>query len=184
MSSNTRSVGDLPAVITKYHQSVATPSKDMRAIRALSHELCPICLKHTGLRRCAKCKHTSYCSTKCQKSDWPSHKIACLKIDSSLSLSKVSNTLRASLYLGRQLQGCFVLAYDLLRNQQLDKPFAARLDIGVEPVKLRDVVEIYGGRPVEKVQGIVQVNAFTPLPNRYLTETIWLCGVTTGRPWL
>ncbi|KAJ7660577.1 hypothetical protein B0H17DRAFT_1144946 [Mycena rosella] len=164
MSSNTTSVGDplaLPAVITKYHQSIATPSKHMRTIRALSHELCSICLKHTELRRCAKC----------QKYDWPSHKIACLEIDSSLSLSKVSKTLRSSLYLGRQLQGCFVLAYDLLRNQQLDKPFAARLDIGVEPVKLRDILEIYGGRPVEKVQGIVQVNAFTPLPNRYLTET-------------
>ncbi|KAL7894328.1 hypothetical protein HDV64DRAFT_127229 [Trichoderma sp. TUCIM 5745] len=38
--------------------------------------LCFVCDKQ-GARRCAKCKSARYCSTACQKEDWPTHKLVC-----------------------------------------------------------------------------------------------------------
>jgi len=38
---------------------------------------CDECDTRKKLRRCAGCKHVAYCSTKCQKSDWPKHKTWC-----------------------------------------------------------------------------------------------------------
>ncbi|KAI0748203.1 hypothetical protein C8Q80DRAFT_723888 [Daedaleopsis nitida] len=35
-----------------------------------------------GLKKCSKCKLTRYCSEKCQKRDWPRHKVTCGKIQS------------------------------------------------------------------------------------------------------
>ena len=29
------------------------------------------------LKRCSRCRHVNYCSTKCQRADWIQHKIAC-----------------------------------------------------------------------------------------------------------
>ncbi|PON28887.1 hypothetical protein TGAM01_v201995 [Trichoderma gamsii] len=37
---------------------------------------CFVC-DNQGARRCAKCKSARYCSTSCQKEDWPTHKIVC-----------------------------------------------------------------------------------------------------------
>lgn len=39
----------------------------------------PGCSKTEGLKRCARCRVTSYCSALCQKSDWKRHKAVCKK---------------------------------------------------------------------------------------------------------
>ncbi|CAK7210238.1 hypothetical protein SCUCBS95973_000711 [Sporothrix curviconia] len=37
------------------------------------------------LKTCAKCKTTRYCSTDCQASDWPEHKITCRRLAAELA---------------------------------------------------------------------------------------------------
>lgn len=38
---------------------------------------CSLCRKPSARSRCSKCKSVLYCSTSCQKSDWPVHSIFC-----------------------------------------------------------------------------------------------------------
>jgi len=38
--------------------------------------LCTACNEPNG-RHCARCKNAHYCSTACQKADWPTHKLLC-----------------------------------------------------------------------------------------------------------
>ncbi|KAJ6447766.1 hypothetical protein C8R45DRAFT_180799 [Mycena sanguinolenta] len=144
----------------------------MREVRAQGKLACAVCGKHEyELRRCGKCKHASYCSKECQKADWPTHKHACSAGDSGLNMMKVAQTLNASTFLNTQLQCAFIAAFDLLRDPRLDRPFAARVDIGVEPTDLMAFMKIFnGGPPVDNAEGMVQVNAFTPLPDVWITE--------------
>lgn len=43
---------------------------------------CPSCFKDGKLSLCGRCGDISYCSTKCQKTDWPFHKLLCSKLSS------------------------------------------------------------------------------------------------------
>ncbi|KAJ7440823.1 hypothetical protein B0H11DRAFT_2098434 [Mycena galericulata] len=158
--------------IKKYHKSYSTSAKDLREVRAQGKQACAVCGNLAyELRRCGKCKHASYCSKECQKADWPTHKSACSAADSGVNMTKVGQTLNASTFLNMQLQGVFIAAFDLLRDPRLDRVFAARVDIGVEPTDLMAFMKIYdGGPPAEKAEGMVQVNAFTPLPDAWITE--------------
>ncbi|KAJ6570645.1 hypothetical protein DFH09DRAFT_1362712 [Mycena vulgaris] len=158
--------------IKKYHKSYFTSPKDLREVRAQGKQACAVCGKlEYELRRCGKCKQASYCSKECQKANWPTHKFACSAADSSLNMTKIAQTLNASTFLNMQLQGAFIAAFDLLRDPRLDRLFAARVDIGVEPTDLMAFMKIYsGGPPAENAEGMVQVNAFTPLPDAWITE--------------
>ncbi|SCV72764.1 BQ2448_4301 [Microbotryum intermedium] len=50
--------------------------------QALAHH-CPSCDRYESIldkqrfKRCVKCRKRYYCSAKCQKNDWPSHKLDC-----------------------------------------------------------------------------------------------------------
>ncbi|KAJ7314547.1 hypothetical protein DFH08DRAFT_943159 [Mycena albidolilacea] len=162
--------------IKKYHKSCSTSPKDLREARAQGKQACTVCgnLADSELRRCGKCKHASYCSKECQKADCAD--------DSGLNMAKIVQTLNASTFLSTHLQMAFIAAFGLLRDPRRDRPFAARIDIGVEPNDLMDFVKIYsGGPPGEEVKGmlyhfvqfenaLVQVNAFTPLPDAWITN--------------
>ncbi|KAJ7086302.1 hypothetical protein C8R43DRAFT_311939 [Mycena crocata] len=163
----------------KFHKSAITPAKDRRDRRDITKQICAGCmtLTDTGgeLLRCGRCKHTSYCSKECQRKDWPTHKPTCREAD-GLNMKKVSRALHGSTYINGQLQACFILAFDLLRNSRADRPFAARIDIGVEPTDVEQFMPVYNGRSGDQVQGMVQVNAFTPLPDSFIVpqaREIW-----------
>ncbi|KAJ7784871.1 hypothetical protein DFH07DRAFT_947940 [Mycena maculata] len=144
--------------IKKYHKYYSTSPKDLREIRAQGKQACAVCGSiEYELRQCAKCKHASYCLKECQKADWPMHKFACSAADSGVNMTKIAQTLNASTFLNMQLQGAFIDAFGLLRDPCLDWPFAARVDIGVEPTGLMDFMRIYrGGPPAENREGMVQ----------------------------
>lgn len=62
------------------------------------------------------------------------------------------------------LQACFILDFDLLARPRCDEPFLARVDVGIEPSDILDFAEILLGKEpfTKKVQGMLQVNGFTP----------------------
>ncbi|KAJ7090753.1 hypothetical protein B0H15DRAFT_244411 [Mycena belliarum] len=157
--------------IKKYHKSFATPVKEMRQRRNQNTFACATCFKLEGpavkLRNCARCNHVQYCSKECQKKDWALHKTGCSpSASNSPSILKIAQIIFASTFLDMHLQNCVVMAFDLVhRPVGLEKPIVARLDIATEPTELMRFFDIYLGRPVENVQGMVQLNAFTPLPD-------------------
>ncbi|KAJ7786972.1 hypothetical protein B0H14DRAFT_3506162 [Mycena olivaceomarginata] len=159
--------------IKKYHKSYSTSSKDLRAMRDKGKQVCAVCgILEYKLRRCGKCKHAAYCSKDCQgRIGAPTHKNACNEVNSGVNMMKIAQNLDASTFLNMQLQSAFILAFDLLREPRLDRPFAVRIDIGVEPTDLMAFINIYaGGQPAEKTEGMVQINAFTPLPDAFIGE--------------
>jgi hypothetical protein len=50
------------------------------AAAASSVQLCcnPVCSGHLNLKQCSRCRTVRYCSSECQKKDWPRHKTACI----------------------------------------------------------------------------------------------------------
>ncbi len=42
---------------------------------------CGFCRSSEGILNCSKCKNSFYCSAACQKSDWPRHKLICVKAE-------------------------------------------------------------------------------------------------------
>ncbi|KAJ7624532.1 hypothetical protein FB45DRAFT_923648 [Roridomyces roridus] len=155
--------------IKKYHKSYLTSPKDMREVKAQRKQACAVCGNiQNEIRRCGKCKHASYCSKECQKADWPTHKVACSPTDSGLNMQRVVQNLDASTFLNMQIQAAFILAFDLLRDPRINQMFAVRMDVGVEPTDLMKFLKIYHGRadaPIpDNLEGMVQINAFTPLP--------------------
>ncbi|KAJ6626094.1 hypothetical protein B0H10DRAFT_2000297 [Mycena sp. CBHHK59/15] len=159
-----------------HFKALATSKKDIRTTRSTIHTICSKCLKSDeepglALRRCGKCKGVWYCSKECQIKHWPHHKKSCNIVDGS-GILKLVNNLNSNPLFNQYLQACFILDFDLLRHPQLDKPFMARIDIGIEPADTTDLFNIFLGQPLseEKIKGMVQVNAFTPATPAQMAE--------------
>ncbi|KAJ6484834.1 hypothetical protein C8R45DRAFT_999392 [Mycena sanguinolenta] len=116
------------------------------------------------MRRCAKCQGVFYCSKECQTRDWPVHKQMCGEAGVAKRLSKLAKALISCPPVLLQLQSSFMLAFDLLQHPRCDELLYARVDIAVEPSSLVDLAAILLGKepPRDGVQGMVQINRFTP----------------------
>ncbi|KAJ6632099.1 hypothetical protein B0H10DRAFT_2426955 [Mycena sp. CBHHK59/15] len=158
-------------------KALAISPKNIRTTRSAIYTACTNCFKNDGdepglkLSRCGKCKGVWYCSKECQTKHWPQHKLSCSAVDGS-GIRKLVENFYSNRLLNTYLQACFILHFDLLRRPQLDKPFMARLDIGIEPADMPDFFNIFIGQPLGagKIKGMVQVNAFTPLTPAAMAE--------------
>lgn len=56
-----------------------------------SEDTCAICGKVDGLKKCARCKQISYCSSACQRQDWTEHKKVCSFTVTTLPKSKLDS---------------------------------------------------------------------------------------------
>lgn len=60
------------------------------------------------------------------------------------------------------LQVCLICRFNLLRNAAPDKPFMARIDVGIEPSDITVCYQLFAGAEIEsKVEGMLQLNALT-----------------------
>ncbi|KAJ7759626.1 hypothetical protein B0H16DRAFT_595442 [Mycena metata] len=143
-------------------KALATTPKDIRATRTALHTACTKCFKNGSdepslqLRRCGKCKTVWYCSKECQSQHWPTHKKSCGKVDGS-GIGRLIQNLFSNYLLNTHIQACFALHFDLLTRPQLDRPFMARIDIGIEPADMNECFNIFMGEAVAaKIQGMLQ----------------------------
>ncbi|KAJ6605321.1 hypothetical protein DFH09DRAFT_1353800 [Mycena vulgaris] len=137
---------------------LAWSPKKIRTKRNDIITFCSACLKSDEdlgrpLRRCSKYHIVSYCSKEIR--NWPKHKQTC----GEAGIPKLA---------------CFILAFDLLHRARCDELLLARLDVAVEPSDIFDFADIFlgEGSSEKKVQGMLQVNAFTPAtdPRRFSPE--------------
>ncbi|KAJ7091758.1 hypothetical protein C8R44DRAFT_647232 [Mycena epipterygia] len=151
-------------------QAIAATPTSIRAVRETMCTACTNCHKidpDLKLRRCGRCKEAWYCSTEVSPLPSiyrPNHKEFCRNVDGS-GILKLVNNFSSNPILNMYLQACRILHFDLLRHPQLDPPFRARVDIGVEPAEIPDFLDIFFGKQPRagEMKGMVQVNAVTPM---------------------
>ncbi|KAJ6480469.1 hypothetical protein C8R47DRAFT_1135927 [Mycena vitilis] len=174
MSNNTA----LPTQVHAIHpdnrknfKALAPKSKDIRTSRSVMRTACTNCFRNNGnddepeleLLRCGKCKSVWYCSKECQRKHWSKHKPNCKEEDGS-GVSKLVQNLYANQLLNKHIQACFILHFGLLQNPHLDKPFMARIDLGIEPADITDFLKVFMGEPLGEttMKGMLQINKFCP----------------------
>ncbi|KAJ6448642.1 hypothetical protein C8R45DRAFT_1132851 [Mycena sanguinolenta] len=154
-------------------QRIATYPEMRRATRERRTKSCLGCFKDDyelgrSLRKCGKCQSALYCSKECQTRDWPAHKERCGDDDAAKLFDKlIKNLVLQSILLGK-LHCCCILAFKLLRRSRRDEILFAIVDVAIEPCSLGDFADIFFGQGPSKkpVQGMLQLNAFTPMTLR------------------
>lgn len=106
----------------------------------------------------------------------PEHKPIC----GAAGIPKLIKSLIANPDLLVPLGGCFILAFDLINRARCSEPLVARLDVALEPSDIFNCAEIFlglgegtlasgsGSKKAGKgknYDGMLQVNAFTPITN-------------------
>eukprot|EP00928_Gymnodinium_smaydae_P037004 TRINITY_DN25756_c0_g1_i1.p1 TRINITY_DN25756_c0_g1~~TRINITY_DN25756_c0_g1_i1.p1 ORF type:complete len:613 (-),score=70.89 TRINITY_DN25756_c0_g1_i1:23-1861(-) len=70
---------DVDGEQSAFDDSDACMTKDSQESRLELCQYCACSSKETHLFKCSLCKQVKYCSTSCQKADWPQHKLWCQK---------------------------------------------------------------------------------------------------------
>ena len=77
-------------------------------------------------------------------------------------ISRLLRKFRSNKFLQLLLQACLIWDFDLLRNSDPNRPFVARIDIGIEPSDMAICFQLFSGVEFEsEVVGILQLNALT-----------------------
>ncbi|KIM43737.1 hypothetical protein M413DRAFT_387664 [Hebeloma cylindrosporum] len=116
------------------------------------------------LQKCARCKMSWYCSRECQKEHWQIHKKKCEDVEGT-GLSRLVRKLQSNKWLLFLLEVCVVCNSDLLRRKSdPDRPFMARINVGIEPTDISVCYQLFTGAEFEsEMEGMLQLNAVTPL---------------------
>ncbi|KAJ7431583.1 hypothetical protein B0H11DRAFT_2210131 [Mycena galericulata] len=156
----------------KIFKTTAVSPTDIRTNRNNISMACTVCHKSdedAELRKCGKCKGVWYCSKQCQTAHRPQHKKHC-KAGEVHGIQKLIQNFTSNVVLNRHLQACFIQHFPVLLNEPrsvLSTPFVARVDIGVDPADIPDFFRIFNNEPdaprAAQLQGMLQINAFTPL---------------------
>lgn len=94
------------------------------------------------------------------------HKQSCHEVEGSGCLKFFQGLLSNSIIL-LYLQCSLAFEFDLVQNPIVDRPFFARVDIGLEPSSLKTFFDLFQGKDphLDKIEGMVQINALTQKPS-------------------
>ena len=77
-------------------------------------------------------------------------------------ITRLLRKFQSNKFLQVVLQACLVCEFDLLRNSDPNRPFMARIDIGIEPSNMGVCYQLFAGVEFEsEVVGMLQLNALT-----------------------
>ena len=93
------------------------------------------------------------------------HKTICHAVDGSSNLKLISKLI-ANPVIMLFLEASLAFQFDLIQNPIADRPFCARVDIGIEPSSLQTFHQVYSGQEagLQKIEGMAQINAVTAKP--------------------
>lgn len=89
----------------------------------------------------------------------------CHAVDGSSNLKLISKLISNPTIM-LFLEASLAFQFDLIQNPIADRPFCARVDIGIEPSSLQTFHQVYSGQEagLQKIEGMVQINAVTAKP--------------------
>lgn len=77
LAENTRE-----GVYDEFEFYIRPENASQKAQKVARDRMCTVCHKtEKGMQLCGRCRIVYYCSTKCQKQDWPKHKPFCKPLD-------------------------------------------------------------------------------------------------------
>jgi hypothetical protein len=89
------------------------------------------------------------------------HKKTCEDVEGP-GISRLVRKFQSNRFLLALLQVCLIFHFDLLRHSDPDKPFMARIDVGIEPSDISVCYQLFAGAEFEsEVEGMLQLNALT-----------------------
>ncbi|KAF8150218.1 hypothetical protein B0H34DRAFT_180141 [Crassisporium funariophilum] len=169
-------------------RAVAVPTREIREPRSSVSSICNNCNKVAGegaeLRTCSGCKSVSYCNRGCQRAHWAKHKLHCGQAAAEgPGIKKLVANFKANRMLSHFLQVCLALEFDLHTSPSPDTPFFVNIDVGIEPCKITDFMNLFThGAKFDKaiMEGMLQLDHLASersgMPSRPLTatqRTVW-----------
>lgn len=154
------------------------------SLHKVPEKYCITCGKSDGIEMCSRCKGVWYCNKKCQKADWPCHKLLCSKYAKVNEIEPLEGGNRAFLFKSGSLVPEIVILptrrpfqpiLDLLRKPGDDDcgPMSERLCFGFNSRLSRDYIGKY------TIQVTVRANYLldNSKPNKSILNSLHAKGV-------
>ncbi|CAA7263518.1 unnamed protein product [Cyclocybe aegerita] len=151
-------------------REVAPPKSIIKEGKKEAFLTCTNCSKIDGsggceLKRCEKCKIVYYCSRDCQKEHWEVHKTQCQEglgtgIQPLIAAFVGNPMLQHYLQLLLCWEFLFHKVPDSEREALSRKAFHAHIDVGIEPTKIADFMNLYTYDDWDKeaLEGMLQIH--------------------------
>jgi len=89
------------------------------------------------------------------------HKESCEDVEGP-GISRLVRKFTSNPLLVACLQMCLIYHFNLLHNSDPDRPFMARIDVGIEPSDITTCFHLFDGAEIKtEVEGMLQLNAIT-----------------------
>lgn len=187
-------------MVNQVDDPIASSGTLIPSLHKQAEKYCITCGKSDSVELCARCKGVWYCDKKCQKADWPCHKLLCSKYAKSNDIEPIEGGYRAFLFRFDSLEPEIVVfpssrdhfrrvsvITDLLRQPGDDRlgplldgiefQFNSRLrrfDIGNHGIKadVRDEFLVDGSKPNKSILACLHANGVKRPPKLWAGHVV------------